>query len=127
MGDVGTMGIKTKAFLKIFPDAPFKSQRHYILNKNDYNKVFEIMYKLRKEVNDGLHDLILVPFTVIKFMEGMAQEKPPTKPKIRGSVFMVGLEAFDQRILDVYQEKVDEIMKDDARPFEWQEIFLKML
>ena len=124
MGDVGTMGIKTKAFLKIFPDAPFKSQRHYILNKNDYNKVFEIMYKLRKEVNDGLHDLILVPFTVIKFMEGMAQEKPPTKPKIRGSVFMVGLEAFDQRILDVYQEKVDEIMKDNARPFEWREIDL---
>lgn len=124
MGDVGTMGIKTKAFLKLFPDAPFKSQRHYILNKNDYNKVFEIMYKLRKEVNDGLHDLILVPFTVVKFMEGMAQEKPPTRPKIRGSVFMVGLEAFDQRILDVYQEKVDEIMKDDARPFEWQEIDL---
>ncbi len=124
MGDVGTMGIKTKAFLKIFPDAPFKSQRHYILNKNDYNKVFEIMYKLRKQVNDGLHDLILVPFTVVKFMEGMAQEKPPTKPKIRGSVFMVGLEAFDQRILDVYQEKVDEIMKDNARPFEWREIDL---
>jgi len=124
MGDVGTMGIKTKAFLKIFPDAPFKSQRHYILNKNDYNKVFEVMYKLRKEVNDGLHDLILVPFTVVKFMEGMVQEKPPTRPKIRGSVFMVGLEAFDERILDVYQEKVDEIMKDDARPFEWQEIDL---
>jgi len=124
MGDVGTMGIKTKAFLKLFPDAPFKSQRHYILNKNDYNKVFEIMYKLRKEVSDGLHDLILVPFTVVKFMEGMVKEKPPTKPKIRGSVFMVGLEAFDTRILDVYQEKVDEIMKDDARPFEWREIDL---
>jgi hypothetical protein len=32
------------------------------------------------------------------------------------------LEAFDERILDVYIEQVDEIMKDHARPFEWTEI-----
>ena len=124
MGDVGTMGIKTKAYLRVFPDAPFKMQRYYILEKNDYNKVFELMYKLRKHVSDGLHNLIVVPFTVVKFMAGIAEKKPPTRPKIKGSVFMVGLEAFDQRILNVYQEKVDEIMKDGARPFEWQEIDL---
>jgi len=124
MGDVGTMGIKTKAYLRVFPDAPFKMQRYYILEKNDYKKVFELMYKLRKHVSDGLHNLIVVPFTVVKFMAGVAEQKPPMRPKIRGSVFMVGLEAFDQRILNVYQEKVDEIMKDGTRPFEWQEIDL---
>ena len=31
MGDVGTMGIKTKAFLRLFPDPPYKTMRYYIL------------------------------------------------------------------------------------------------
>ncbi|GAH84687.1 unnamed protein product, partial [marine sediment metagenome] len=44
MGDVGTMGIKTKAFLRLHPETPFKAQRCYMLKKNDYNKVSELMY-----------------------------------------------------------------------------------
>jgi FAD/FMN-containing dehydrogenase len=122
MGDVGTLGIKTKAFMKLFPNAPYKIRREYMLNKNDYDKVFEIMHKLKKHVADGLHDCIVVPLTVVKFLAGMVEEKPAKRPRIKGSVFALTLEAFDQRILDIYIEKVDEIMKEDARLFEWQEI-----
>ncbi|MFX1381085.1 MAG: hypothetical protein ACFFBP_01465, partial [Promethearchaeota archaeon] len=48
--------------------------------------------------------------------------KPKTSPKLRGPIFSIVLEAVDQKILDVYLEKLDNIMKDDARSFEWQEI-----
>ncbi|GAH13107.1 unnamed protein product, partial [marine sediment metagenome] len=47
MGDVGTMGIKTKAFMRLFPDPPYKASRMYVFNKNDYNEVFKKAHKLR--------------------------------------------------------------------------------
>jgi glycolate oxidase len=50
MGDVGTMGIKTRAFLRLFPETPYKAQRYYMLQKNDYDKVVELMYKLQSKV-----------------------------------------------------------------------------
>ncbi|MFX0101523.1 MAG: FAD-binding oxidoreductase [Candidatus Hodarchaeota archaeon] len=126
MGDVGTMGIKTKASLKLFPDSPIKVRRDYILNKNNYQKAFELLKEIRRELSPGLTDAIVIPHPVIKVLQGMAKEKPEKRARLKGSVFMVGLEAFDQRVMDVYLEKLDEIMtKDDAcRPFEYQEIDL---
>ena len=126
MGDVGTMGIKTKAFMRLFPDPPLKALRTYALNKNDHNKVFELAHKLRKEVGDGLRDLMVIPQIIAQLLYSQAEEKPPKRPKIRGSIFSIHLEATDQRILDVYLEKVDKIMlKDDVcRTFEMQEIDL---
>ena len=124
MGDVGTMGIKTKAFLKLFPVTPFKAQRYFMLNTNDYKKVFELMYKLRKEVRDGLHDVLVVPSIVIQLLAGMVEKKPPKRPRIKGPIFSVMVEAMDDRILELHLERVNEIMKEDARPFEWQEIDL---
>ncbi|MFX1328534.1 MAG: FAD-binding oxidoreductase [Promethearchaeota archaeon] len=124
MGDVGTMGIKTKAFLRLFPETPFKAQRYYMLHKNDYNIVYVLMNKLRKEVRDGLHDVLVVPIIVVHLLAGMVENKPLKRPKLKGPVFSILVEAMDERLLDIYLEKVDKIMKDDARPFEWQEIDL---
>ena len=126
MGDVGTMGIKTKAFLRIVKDPPIKTMRCYILNKNDYSKVYELLHEIQSEIADGLHDVIVVPLPVVKMKSGIAKNKPATRAKIRGSVFQIGLETHDQRIMDVYLEKLNEIMlKDDVcRSFEWQEIDL---
>ncbi|TFG04504.1 MAG: FAD-binding oxidoreductase [Promethearchaeota archaeon] len=126
MGDVGTLGIKTKAFMKLFPNAPYKTKKDYMMNKNDFNKVFQLMHKLKEKVGDGLHDCIVVPFTVVKFLAGMAEEKPEKRPRIKGAVFNLTLEAFDERILEIYVEQVEEIMKDDARTFDWQEIDLSL-
>ncbi len=128
MGDVGTMGIKTKAFLRLFPDPPYKARRYYMVNKDDYNIVFELGHKLRKEVGDGLNDLMVAPQALALFLATSAANRPRKMPKIKGPIFSVTLEATDQRILDVYLEKVDEIMtKNDAtRPFEWQEADLDM-
>ena len=129
MGDVGTMGIKTKAFLRLFPDPPFKARRYYMLLKDDYNKVFEFGHKLRKEVGDGLNDLMVFPFILTQLLSAQVVNKPSKRAKLTGPVVSVTLDATDERIMDVYLEKVDEIMlKDDAtRPFEWQEIDLDMV
>jgi len=124
MGDVGTMGIKTRAFLKLFPVTPFKAQRYYMLNKNDYKKVYELMYNLRKEVRDGLHDVLVVPSIVVQLLGGMVENKPLKRPRIKGPIFSIMAEAMDERILELHLERVNEIMKDHARPFEWQEIDL---
>ena len=124
MGDVGTLGIKTKAFLRIFPDPPYKAQRYYLLKKDDYNKVFELAHALRKEIGDGLRDMILIPSLIVQLQAGQAKQKPPKRSRIRGPVFTLHLEANDQRILDIYLEKAHKIMTRDevARLFEWQEI-----
>ncbi len=124
MGDVGTLGIKTKAFLRLFPNAPIRIFRNYMLQKDDYNTVFKLMHKLRKEVSDGLQDLYVVPLAVVRLLSTLAKNRPPKKARLRGPVFSIFLEAFDERIMDVYLEKVDEILKNDSRPFEWQEIDL---
>ena len=126
MGDVGTMGIKTKAYLRLFRDQPLKTRRTYMLNKNDFTQVPKLFKALRDEINDGLSDCICVPFTVIKMLAGMVKNKPPKRPRLKGSVFMIGLEATDQRIMDVYLEKLDEIMLKDnvCRRFQYQEIDL---
>ena len=128
MGDVGTMGIKTKAFLRLFPDPPLKARRYYMLKKDDYDQVFKLGHKLRKEVGDGLNDLVVAPLILPIMGYGLSENKPRKMPKFTGPVFSVTLEAPDQRILDVYLEKVDEIMLKDevTRPFEWQEVDLDL-
>ncbi len=126
MGDVGTMGIKTKAFLKLAPLAPYKAIREYMLNKNDYNKVFELLKELRYKVGDGITDVFVVPYPVVQLQAGLAKNRPTKRAKLTGSVFMIGFEAFDERCLDIYLETVDKIMTKDnvCRPFEFQEIDL---
>lgn len=128
MGDAGTMGIKTKCSLRLFPNSPYKIQKNYILKKDDYNKVFELMYKLQKEVKDGIHDLYINPRVVVQLLASQAKIRPPKRARLSGPVFMFILEAFDERILDVYIEQVNKIMTKDsvARPFEWTEIDLDL-
>ncbi|MHA1148297.1 MAG: FAD-binding oxidoreductase [Promethearchaeota archaeon] len=124
MGDVGTMGIKTKAYLRLYKDPPFKVRRDYIMKKNDWQKVFELMKELKSKLADNISDCIVVPDTVIKLLAGMSKNKPVKRPRLRGSVFMFALEAFDQGIMDIIIRKVDEIMlRDDVcRLFEYNEI-----
>jgi FAD/FMN-containing dehydrogenase len=124
MGDVGTMGIKTKAFLKLFPITPFKAQRYYILNKNDYNKVYELLHRLRAEVRDGLHDVLVVPLITMQLLASMVENKPIKRPRLKGPIFSILVEAMDERILDIHLEQVANIMKEDAREFGMQEIDL---
>jgi len=124
MGDAGTLGIKTKAYLRLFPNSPFKVQRNYMLKKNDYNTVFKLMHKLQTEIRDGLHDLYINPKVVVQLLAAQAEKKPPKRVRVTGPVFMFILEAFDEQILDIYIDKVDKIMNEDARQFEWTEIDL---
>ena len=126
MGDVGTMGIKTKAYLKLNPLAPFKRRKDYMLTKNNYTQVYEIFKELQTEVKDGLVDALCIPLTVVKLLSGIVENKPPKRPRLKGSVFLLYLEAYDERVLDIYMEKVDKIMKKDnrCREFEFHEMDL---
>ncbi|MHA1688262.1 MAG: FAD-binding oxidoreductase, partial [Promethearchaeota archaeon] len=124
MGDVGTLGIKTKAFLKLFPLPPLRAFRNYMLNKNDYSLVYKLMHEFRKKLNDGLQDLYVVPLAVVQLLASLAKNKPSKRPRLKGPIFQIFLEAFDEQIMEIYLEKTAEIMKEHARPFEWQEIDL---
>ncbi|MHA1271303.1 MAG: FAD-binding oxidoreductase [Candidatus Helarchaeota archaeon] len=128
MGDAGTLGIKTKAFLKLFPNARYKIRKNYMLNSNDYGLVFKLMNKLQKKVRDGIHDLYLTPKFTVELLQAFVskQNRPKKRKRIKGPIFMFILEAFDERILDIYIEQVDQIMKEYATPFEWHDIDLSM-
>jgi len=126
MGDVGTMGIKTKAYLRLCPLAPFKARRDYMIVKNDWTKIYELLHEIQTEIRDGLSDCMVIPVTVIKMVAGMVKNKPAKRPKLTGSVFLVYLESHDERILNIYLEKLNQIMTKDGicRPFEYQEMDL---
>jgi len=124
MGDVGTMGIKTKAYMRLFRDPPYKASRMYAFNKNDYNEVFKKAHNLRMEVQDALLGLSVLPFEVSMLMAAQSGQTGAKRPRIRGPIAAINLEATDQRILDIYVEKVDEIMLKDetTRPISFGEI-----
>ncbi len=126
MGDVGTMGVKCKAYLRLYPLAPFKARRDFMIVKNDWTKIYELLHELQAEIRDGLSDCLVVPVTVIKMLSGMVKNKPKIRPKLTGSVFITYIEAHDERILNIYLEKLNQIMLKDGicRPFEYQEMDL---
>jgi FAD/FMN-containing dehydrogenase len=113
MGDVGTLGIKTKAYLRIFADPPLKKSLMFLFKKNDWQKVFEVTHRIRKEVGDGLKDLAFAPLMIVQMMASRAQEKPAKRLRIKGPLGIITMEATDQRILDVYLEKAEEIFTKD--------------
>ncbi|MHA1670505.1 MAG: FAD-binding oxidoreductase [Promethearchaeota archaeon] len=113
MGDVGTMGIKTKSFLRIWPISEYKASRNYLLRRNDYNKVFELAHKVRNEIGDGLLDFMVLPQILVQMTLSELRNPEGKRIRIKGPMFMITLEATDQRILDVHLEKLDKIMKED--------------
>ena len=113
MGDVGTMGIKTKAYLRIWPDPPFKASRNYILNNSDYNNIFKLAHSIRNDIGDGLFGFMVLPQILVQMTAGDIRTPDGKKIRIKGPLIMITLEAMDQRILDVYLEKLEKIMTKD--------------
>ncbi|MFW9896090.1 MAG: FAD-binding oxidoreductase [Candidatus Thorarchaeota archaeon] len=112
MGDVGTMGIKCKAFLRLFPDPPYKAARAYILKEDDYNKVFKLAHQIRFEIPDGIRGFNVIPAIAVQNL--FAQAGQSNRFGTKGPLFNIALEAMEQSILDVYLGKLDNIMKNDS-------------
>ncbi|MHA2391361.1 MAG: FAD-binding oxidoreductase [Promethearchaeota archaeon] len=105
MGDVGTMGIKCKAYLRIFREHPYKANRTFILKEYDYNKVYLLAKKIRFEIPDGLLGFSsFPPFYFAQFKI----------PNAKGPGIIVTLEAMEMEILEMYLKKLEEIMKQDT-------------
>jgi len=114
MGDVGTMGIKTKAFLRLFPDPPYKQARMYVLEKEDYNKVFELSHKIRFEINEGLRDLSVLPAIMIMMAKPQYEKQTGKKIKGKGPLMNITIEAMEESTLDLKLEKLTKIMENDS-------------
>ncbi|MFX1276666.1 MAG: FAD-binding oxidoreductase, partial [Promethearchaeota archaeon] len=99
LGDAGTMGIKTKAFLKLFPLQPIKKLKTYMLTKNNNKILVKILYRLQTEIRDGIYDLMVIPLIMVRLTASSVKNKPKTSPKLRGPIFSIVLEAVDQKIL----------------------------
>ncbi|MBY8990873.1 MAG: FAD-binding oxidoreductase [Candidatus Lokiarchaeota archaeon] len=105
MGDVGTMGIKCKASLRIYREHPYKANRVFLLKEYDYNKVYLLARKIRYEIPDGLLGLsAFPPFYFAQFKI----------PNVKGPGVSVSLEATEMEILEMYIKKLEDIMKEDT-------------
>lgn len=113
MGDVGTMGIKTKAYLRLWRDPPFKASRNYLLNNSDYNNVFKLAHEVRNNIGDGLRDFMVLPQILVQMTAGQLRTVEGKRIRIKGPLFQITLEATDQRILDVHLENLEKIMSKD--------------
>ncbi|MFX1574338.1 MAG: FAD-binding oxidoreductase [Promethearchaeota archaeon] len=114
MGDVGTMGIKCNASLRLFPDPPFKQAHFYVLNKEDYNKVFKLSQKIRFEINEGLRDLSVLPTILIQMAAAQYRQRTGERIHIRGPLMMITIEAMEEETLNLKLEKLTKIMENDA-------------
>jgi len=114
MGDVGTMGIKTKAYLRLFPDPPHKAARMYILKKDDYHKVYELSHKIRFQINTGLRDLSVLPPILVTMASAEYTKRTGERIKGRGPLMNITLEAMDESTLNLNLEKLAKIMEEDA-------------
>ncbi|MFW9880174.1 MAG: FAD-binding oxidoreductase [Candidatus Thorarchaeota archaeon] len=114
MGDVGTMGIKCKAFLRLFPDPPYKQARMYVFNKEDYNKVFEISHKIRFEINEGLRDLSVLPAILVAMSGAQYAQRTGERIKARGPLMNVTIEAMEESTLNLKLKKLTKIMENEA-------------
>ncbi|KKL18119.1 hypothetical protein LCGC14_2478720, partial [marine sediment metagenome] len=105
LGDVGTMGIKCKAAMRIYREHPYKANRTFLLKKYDYNTVFLLAKKIRYEIPDGLLGLSsFPPFYFAQFKI----------PNAKGPGISVTIEAMELEILEIYLKKLESIMKEDT-------------
>jgi len=114
MGDVGTMGIKTKAFLRLFPDPPHKAARMYVLKKDDYHKVYELSHKIRFQINTGLRDLSVLPPILVIMAAAQYTKRTGEKIEGKGPLMNITLEAMDESTLNLNLEKLAKIMENDT-------------
>jgi len=114
MGDVGTMGIKTKAFLRIFPDPPYKQARMYVLNKPDYNKVFELSHKIRFEINEALRDISVLPPILVQMQAPRYAKETGQKLTAKGPLMNITIEAMEESTLQLKLDKLTKIMENEA-------------
>ena len=110
MGDVGTLGIKCKAYMRIYREHPYKANRVFLLKEYDYNKVFLLAKKVRFELPDSLLGLSSFPPLYFAQFKNITPELSKTK----GPGMSISLEAMELDTLEKRLKKLEDIMKEDT-------------
>ncbi|KKN30194.1 hypothetical protein LCGC14_0836430 [marine sediment metagenome] len=113
-GDVGTFGLKCKASLRLFPDPPFKKARTYVLNTEDYDKVFKLAHKIRFQINENLRDISVLPAIMVQMAAGAYTKRTGEKITAKGPLMNITLETMDESYLETQLAKLAKIMEDEA-------------
>jgi FAD/FMN-containing dehydrogenase len=112
LGDNGTMGIKTKATLKIFPKPPFFTGKTFLFEENSYeNTQKAIMEMISKGWTKslGIYDCFFTPPPSIA---GICMSKSiKSWGDIRGGVLFYVTEAFDEKTNERNGEILENICK----------------
>jgi len=110
LGDVGTMGIKCKAAMRIYREHPYKANRTFLLNEYDYNKLFLLAKKVRYELPDALLGFSSFP----PFYFAQFKNITPELKKTKGPGASITLEAMDLETLEKRLKTLEDIMKEDT-------------
>lgn len=107
LGDVGTMGIKTKAVMKIYPLPEYREGYTFTV-PDDYELLVEVIHKLQRRCSWGISDITLTPSTVVMVYSLTEVIKPWRDMMLTKPVFLVGIEADSERIFEIAREIVHE-------------------
>ncbi|MEM3565105.1 MAG: FAD-binding oxidoreductase [Candidatus Jordarchaeaceae archaeon] len=107
MGDVGTMGIKTKAVLKIYPLPEYREGFTFTVPE-DYEFVVKVTHALQRRCSWGVSDITLTPSAVVMLYSLTDVIKPWKDMLLMKPVMMVGIEADDERMFELASDIVHE-------------------
>jgi len=107
MGDVGTMGIKTKAVMKIYPLPEYREGFTFTVPE-DYEFVVKVTHSLQCKCSWGISDITLTPSAVVMLYSLTDVIKPWKDMLLMKPVMLVGIEADDERMFELASDIVHE-------------------
>jgi len=119
LGDNGTMGIKTKATLKIFPKPPFFSGKTFLIEDNPYENSRDMVREMMEKgwsKSLGIYDYFFTPPPSV--MGITTDDLIETWGNVKGGVIFYVTEAYDEKIL----ERNSEMLKEIAEKYSTREL-----
>jgi FAD/FMN-containing dehydrogenase len=107
MGDVGTMGIKTKAVMKIYSLPEYREGYTFVVPE-DYEFVVKVTHALQRRCSWGISDITLVPSTIVMIYSLTEVIKPWRDMMLTKPVMMVGIDADNEKMFEIASDIVHE-------------------
>ncbi|MHA1301140.1 MAG: FAD-binding oxidoreductase [Candidatus Helarchaeota archaeon] len=108
LGDNGTLGIKTKATLRIFPKPPYRDYYTFRLKGNTAKRCARIMLEWRSKGELGLYDGFYIPEAISIAIQ--LEKNWPKWDNVKGAIFYT-TEAFSEKELEANVEMLNQIVE----------------